>query len=47
VPFPIPDLAIEEHVDALGRLSSEWWEKWEKGAEWFDENGERKDGRPR
>ncbi|KAG7087532.1 hypothetical protein E1B28_013491 [Marasmius oreades] len=45
--FSNPDWAIKVHVDTLGRLPSEWWEKWEKRAEWFDEDGEPKDGQPR
>jgi len=47
VPLSSEDWAIKEHVDALGRLPSEWWEKWEKHVEWYGEDGERKDGTPR
>lgn len=30
-----------EHVTVLGRLPSEWWEKWDRRLEWFNEDGTR------
>ena len=39
------DKATSSQVDALGRLPSEWWEKWEARSVKFNEDGTPKEGR--
>lgn len=41
--FTSADSMIEEHVDVFGKLSSEWWEKWEARQDCFNEDGVRHD----
>ncbi|KAN0073873.1 Protein kinase-like domain containing protein [Elaphomyces granulatus] len=38
---------IKEHVNLLGKLPLEWWQKWEDRQKWFNEEGERNDGTER
>ncbi|PWY91852.1 hypothetical protein BO94DRAFT_461563, partial [Aspergillus sclerotioniger CBS 115572] len=38
--FPTRDRVTMEQVQVLGILPSEWWEKWDRRLEWFDEEGE-------
>ncbi|KAI9151484.1 SRSF protein kinase 3 [Paramyrothecium foliicola] len=46
--FPTEDRVIEEHVDALGRLPTNWWTKWSSRSESFnDESLERVNGEAR
>lgn len=33
---PSADWMIKEHVDTMGRLPSEWWQKWDARSRWFD-----------
>lgn len=44
---PGSDWMIREHIDAIGKLPSEWWEKWNARSEWFSENGVRSRGTSR
>ncbi|PKY02269.1 kinase domain-containing protein [Aspergillus campestris IBT 28561] len=37
--FPTVDRVTMEQVEALGRLPLEWWRKWDRRLEWFDEEG--------
>ncbi|PGH14191.1 serine/threonine protein kinase [Helicocarpus griseus UAMH5409] len=41
---PSTDIMIKEHVDVLGKLPGEWWEKCEARRQWFSEDGVRYDG---
>ncbi|RDA88821.1 hypothetical protein CP532_5515 [Ophiocordyceps camponoti-leonardi (nom. inval.)] len=43
--FGFPDTIISEIADALGPLPSEWWKKWEKRTEYFNDDGSPKVGR--
>ena len=36
---------IKEHVDTLGKLPHDWWQKWDARQRWFNEEGERTSGR--
>ena len=45
--FPSNERVIEEHVDTLGRLPSEWWTRWTNRDKIYNEQLERKDGSPR
>lgn len=38
--FPTADRVTAEQVELLGLLPPEWWKKWDKRMEWFDEDGE-------
>ena len=38
---PTADWMTKEHVTVLGKLPSEWWEKWEVHTQWFNEDGTR------
>jgi serine/threonine-protein kinase SRPK3 len=40
--FPSADRVTMEQVEALGILPPEWWRKWSRRLEWFDEEGESK-----
>ncbi|KAJ5793784.1 CMGC/SRPK protein kinase [Penicillium paradoxum] len=40
VVFPTPDRVTAEQVEALGILPPEWWDKWERRSEWFNEEGD-------
>ena len=42
---PSKDWMIKEHVDTLGKLPHDWWQKWDARQRWFNEEGERKSGR--
>lgn len=33
------DWMTKEHIDAVGELPTEWWEKWEAWSKWFSDNG--------
>jgi serine/threonine-protein kinase SRPK3 len=35
---------IEQHVELLGKLPPEWWQKWDARSKAFDEEGVRIDG---
>jgi hypothetical protein len=35
---------VKEHVDTLGQLPHDWWERWEARHRWFTEEGQRTDG---
>lgn len=37
--FPSEDRVTAEHVEVLGKLPVEWWERWENRAEWFSDDG--------
>lgn len=41
---PSDDWITKEHVDVLGELPPEWWEKWDGRREWFVGNGVRDHG---
>ena len=41
---PSDDWMTKEHVDVLGKLPIEWWERWSARSKWFDEHGARKNG---
>lgn len=45
--IPTSDDMIKEYVDALGKLPSELWLKWEARTRWFDEKGVRTSQDPR
>ncbi|RAL01381.1 kinase domain-containing protein, partial [Aspergillus ibericus CBS 121593] len=47
--FPTRDRVTMEQVQVLGILPPEWWKKWDRRLEWFDEDGElsMKPGMPR
>ena len=34
---------IEQHVDLLGKLPPEWWQRWDAGSKFFNEEGVRID----
>ncbi|KGO74828.1 hypothetical protein PITC_031060 [Penicillium italicum] len=38
--FPTADRVTAEQVEVLGILPPEWWEKWSKRLDWFNEEGE-------
>ncbi|KAF5648870.1 dis1-suppressing kinase [Fusarium sp. NRRL 25303] len=38
------DDVTQEHVDTLGILPDEWWNKWEARSQWFMEDGSHKNG---
>lgn len=38
--FPTTDRVTAEQVEVLGILPPEWWEKWGRKSEWFNEEGE-------
>ena len=38
--FATPDRVTAEQVETLGILPPEWWGKWSKRLEWFNEEGE-------
>lgn len=38
--FPTIDRVTAEQVEVLGKLPPEWWNKWSKRTEWFNEEGE-------
>ena len=42
---PSKDWMIKEHVDTLGKLPHNWWQKWDARQRWFNEEGERRSGR--
>jgi serine/threonine-protein kinase SRPK3 len=37
--FPTPDRVTAEQVEVLGILPPEWWGKWNRRLEWFNEEG--------
>jgi serine/threonine protein kinase len=37
------NLLIYDYTEVLGKLPTEWWERWHGRTEWFDENGNIKD----
>ncbi|RJE23451.1 Protein kinase domain protein [Aspergillus sclerotialis] len=37
--FATPDRVTAEQVETLGVLPPEWWEKWSRRLEWFNEDG--------
>ena len=39
---PSDDWMIKEHVDALGKLPSDWWQAWDARERWFTEEVKRK-----
>jgi serine/threonine-protein kinase SRPK3 len=41
---PSADWMIREHVDVLGKLPPEWWEKRDARRKWFNEEGVRDHG---
>lgn len=43
---PNADWMTMEHVTVLSRLPSEWWEKWDRRMEWFNEDGTRNNHSP-
>lgn len=45
--FPSEDRVITEHVNILGKLPPDWWNRWQSRDKWFDVHGERKDGQSR
>lgn len=38
--LPTADRVIAEQVEVLGVLPAEWWGKWDRRSEWFNEEGE-------
>ncbi|KAL3480486.1 kinase-like domain-containing protein [Aspergillus californicus] len=38
---PSSDWMIKEHVDTLGKLPCDWWEKWDARERWFTEEAKR------
>lgn len=38
--WPTADRVTAEQVEVLGILPPEWWQKWSKRLEWFNEEGE-------
>ncbi|GKZ37239.1 hypothetical protein AbraIFM66950_008696 [Aspergillus brasiliensis] len=40
--LPSNDWVTREQVEVFGILPSEWWKKWDKRSEWFNEEGELK-----
>ncbi|OJD23657.1 CMGC/SRPK protein kinase [Blastomyces percursus] len=42
---PSKDWMIKEHVDTLGKLPHDWWQKWDARQRWFNEEGGRTSGR--
>lgn len=38
--FPTDDRVTVEQVEVLGKLPPEWWGKWSRRLEWFNEEGE-------
>ncbi|KAJ5374052.1 hypothetical protein N7517_006058 [Penicillium concentricum] len=38
--FPAADRVTTEQVEVLGILPPEWWEKWSRRLDWFNEEGE-------
>ncbi|QKX53242.1 uncharacterized protein TRUGW13939_00318 [Talaromyces rugulosus] len=38
---PSSDWMIKEHVDALGKLPCDWWQKWDARQRWFTEEAKR------
>lgn len=41
---PSSDWMIKEKVDTVGKLPSEWWQKWDARLRWFSEEGRRNHG---
>lgn len=41
---PSADWMIKENVDTIGKLPSEWWQKWDARLRWFSEEGRRNHG---
>ncbi|KAK1145750.1 hypothetical protein N8T08_003988 [Aspergillus melleus] len=39
---PSNDWMIKEHVDALGKLPSDWWQAWDARERWFTEEAKRR-----
>lgn len=37
------NLLIYNYTKVLGKLSPEWWDRWDRKSEWFDEKGNIKD----
>lgn len=38
---PSSDWMIKEHVDALGKLPCDWWQRWDARERWFTEEAKR------
>ncbi|OJJ51295.1 hypothetical protein ASPZODRAFT_148598 [Penicilliopsis zonata CBS 506.65] len=38
---PSSDWMIKEHVDAMGKLPCDWWQKWDARKRWFTEEAKR------
>ncbi|KAJ5503467.1 hypothetical protein N7463_006341 [Penicillium fimorum] len=38
--LPADNRVTAEQVEVLGILPSEWWERWSRGRDWFNEEGE-------
>ncbi|DAA74421.1 TPA_exp: Uncharacterized protein A8136_3388 [Trichophyton benhamiae CBS 112371] len=43
--FATPDSVTKQHIEVLGPMPVEWWERWDERHEYFDENGKPTQGR--
>jgi len=42
--IPNADNTIAQHVESLGKLPPEWWQKWDNRLEWYNDEGVRLNG---
>lgn len=45
--YPSSNWMLKEHVDALGKMPRDWWQKWEERGRWFSEDAKRTSGEGR
>ncbi|GBF66247.1 hypothetical protein TMEN_8967 [Trichophyton mentagrophytes] len=43
--FATPDSVTKQHIEVLGPMPVEWWERWDERHEYFDENGKPTQGK--
>ncbi|THC97146.1 hypothetical protein EYZ11_003361 [Aspergillus tanneri] len=43
--FATADEVVSQHIDALGPMPLNWWERWAERSQFFDDNGRPKEGR--